>query len=147
MNVSLTRFLGVLHRAFASGADSDGEDMGKGGEEVIVAKGTGGTIELRGNRLRLTRGGLFGFIVTVLGIEGGHVERTIRVSTISSVEIDKPALFFRYIRFSYPGAPQLTGHDTRDMMAENAMLMSLLDNRQFYRIKERIEEMMDESRR
>lgn len=110
---------------------------------VLRAKGTGGVIELSGNRLRLTKGGIFGFLATILGIEGGYVERTIRVSEISAVEIDKPALFFRYIRFSYPGAPQLTGNDAHDMMAENAMLMSLIDNRKFYEIKDRIEAMMD----
>jgi hypothetical protein len=80
----------------------------------------------------------------MLGVEGGFVEKTIKISAISAVEIDKPALFFRYIRFSYPGSPELTGFDTRDMMAENAMLMSLIDNRMFYVIKERIEQMMNE---
>lgn len=109
----------------------------------MKAKGVGGEIELIGNRLRLTKGGVFGFLATLLGIEGGYVERTIRVSDISSVEIDKPALLFRYIRFSYPGAPQLTGNDLHDMMAENAMLMSLIDNRKFYEIKEQIEMLMD----
>ncbi|MEO5375582.1 MAG: hypothetical protein H7840_15145 [Alphaproteobacteria bacterium] len=109
----------------------------------LTAKGAGGTIELCGNRLLLTKGGIFGFVVTLLGIEGGYVERTIRVSEVSAVEIDKPALLFRYIRFSYPGSPQLTGNNLRDMMAENAILMSLIDNRKFYEIKKRIEKMMD----
>lgn len=110
---------------------------------VLVAKGTGGTLALDGNRLRITKGGWFGILVTLLGIEGGFVERTIRVNLISSIEFDKPAFFFRYVRFSYPGAPELTGSDARDMMAENAVLMSLIDNRMFYVIKERIEELMD----
>jgi hypothetical protein len=111
---------------------------------MLVAVGTGGRLELEGNCLRIVRGGTFGFFVTMLGVEGGFVDRTIRVSTIAAVEIDKPALFFRYIRFSYPGSPELTGFDTKDMMAENAMLMSLIDNRMFYVIKERIEQMMNE---
>ncbi|MBF0094675.1 MAG: hypothetical protein HQL33_05630 [Alphaproteobacteria bacterium] len=135
------------------GADGgNGDDAGAAGIEgqppsdddvLVTARGAGGVIELRGNRLRLTRGGFFGFLVTLLGIEGGYVERTIRVSEISAVEIDKPALLFRYIRFSYPGSPQLTGNDLHDMMAENAMLMSLVDNRKFYEIKERLEMIMD----
>jgi hypothetical protein len=110
---------------------------------VLVAKGTGARLELDGNRLRITKGGWFGVLVTLLGIEGGFVERTIRVNLISSIEFDKPAFFFRYVRFSYPGAPELTGSDARDMMAENAVLMSLIDNRMFYVIKERIEDLMD----
>ena len=110
---------------------------------MLVAKGTGGRLELRGNRLRLVKGGAFGFFAELLGIEGGFVERTIRVSDISAVELDKPALFFRYVRFSYPGSPPLTGHDLEDMMAENALIMSLFDNRNLYRIKEEIERSMD----
>lgn len=113
-------------------------------EGVLVARGTGGKIELCGNRITLTKGGAFGVLITLLGIEGGFVERTIRVSDISAVEFDSPVFFFHYVRFSYPGAPQLTGRDTRDMMAENVMLMSLIDNRMFYVIKERIERSMDE---
>lgn len=112
-------------------------------EEVLIAKGTGGRLELRGNCLRLVKGGVFGFLTEVLGIEGGFVERTIRVSDISAVELDKPALFFRYVRFSYPGSPPLTGNDVEDMMAENALIMSLIDNRNLYRIKERIEHSMN----
>ncbi|MEO5335749.1 MAG: hypothetical protein H7841_02475 [Magnetospirillum sp. WYHS-4] len=110
---------------------------------ILVAKGTGGRLELDGNRLRITKGGWFGILVTLLGIEGGFVERTIRVNLISAIEFDKPAFFFRYVRISYPGAPELTGSDARDMMAENAMLMSLIDNRMFYIIKARIEHLMD----
>jgi hypothetical protein len=110
---------------------------------VLVARGTGGRLELCGNRLRLVKGGAFGFFVEALGIEGGFVERTIRVSDISAVELDKPALFFRYVRFCYPGSPPLTGNDVEDMMAENALIMSLIDNRNLYRIKEAIERSMD----
>ncbi len=113
-------------------------------EEVLIAQGTGGRLELDGNCLRLTKGGSFGFFLALLGVEGGFVERTIRVSDIAAVEMDKPALFFRYMRFSYPGAPDLTGDDLKDMMAENALLMSLFDNRGLYRIKERIEHSMNQ---
>lgn len=124
-----------------------GAPSGEPEVSALIAKGAGGLIELSGNRLKLTKGGVFGFLATMLGIEGGYVERTIRVSEISAVEIDKPALLFRYIRFSYPGAPQLTGNNLRDMMAENAMLMSMIDNRKFYEVKDRIEAMMDSQSR
>lgn len=52
-------------------------------------------------------------------------------------------MFFRYIRFSYPGSPAMTGNNLADMLAENAVIMSLVDNRPFFRIVERIEELMD----
>lgn len=109
----------------------------------MVARGFGGYLELEGNRLRILRGGWFGYLVTLFGLEGGFVERTVRVDQISSIELDVPVMFFRYIRFSYPGSPAMTGNNIADMLAENSVIMSLVDNRPFFRIVERIEEMMD----
>jgi hypothetical protein len=88
-------------------------------------------------------GGWFGYVTTLFGLEGGFVERTLRIDQISSIEMDVPVLFFRYIRFSYPGAPAMTGNNIADMLAENAVIMSLFDNRPFFDIVERVEEMMD----
>ncbi|HEY0833661.1 MAG TPA: hypothetical protein VGE72_07100 [Azospirillum sp.] len=113
------------------------------GKGTLVARGVGGRLELTGNRLRIIKGGVFGYIVTLFGIEGGFVERTVRVSHISSIELDVPVMFFRYVRLSYPGSPTMSGHTFLDMMAENAVLMSLVDNRPFYTLIERIEAMMD----
>jgi hypothetical protein len=116
--------------------------VAKGHDEVLVANGLGGRLELSGNILRLSKGGAFGLLLALLGIEGGFVERTIRVSDISAVEIENPPFLFRYVRFSYQGAPTQSGNDIRDMLAENALIMSLIDNRMIYRIKERIEHSM-----
>ncbi|HYH20151.1 MAG TPA: hypothetical protein VD995_16185 [Azospirillum sp.] len=113
------------------------------GKGTLVARGVGGRLELTGNRLRIIKGGVFGYFVTLFGIEGGFVERTVRVSHISSIELDVPVMFFRYIRLSYPGSPVMTGHTFLDMMAENSVLMSLVDNRPFYTLIERVEAMMD----
>jgi hypothetical protein len=111
-------------------------------EQVLIAKCLNGQLELSGNTLRLTKGGAFGFFVTLLGITGGYVERTIRVSDISAVEIENPPFLLRYVRFSYQGAPTQSGNDIRDMMAENSMIMSLIDNRMLYRLKRQIEQSM-----
>jgi len=113
---------------------------------TLTASGFGGKLTLQGNRLKIRKGGVFGLVAAVLGFEGGFTERTLRVDQISAIEVDKPILFFRYLRISYPGAPQMTGHDSRDVMAENAILMSLLDNRPFYRIIARIEGLMEVNR-
>lgn len=113
-------------------------------DQPLVAYGTGVRVELNGNCLHIHKGGAFGFFLALLGHhEGGFMEHTIRISDISAVEVDKPALFFHYIRFSYPGSPELTGNDLHDMLAENALLMSMFDNRAMYRIKERIERSMN----
>jgi hypothetical protein len=110
---------------------------------TLTAKGFGGSLELQGNRLKISKGGVFGLLVSLLGFEGGFTERVFRVNQISAVEIDKPILFFRYMRISYPGAPQQSGNNLRDVMAENAILMSFFDNRPFYRIIAGIERMME----
>jgi hypothetical protein len=111
-------------------------------EQKLVAVGLSGSLELNGNVLRISKGGAFGFLLMVLGMEGGFVERTIRVSDISAVEIENPPFLFRYVRFSYQGAPTQSGNSITDMLAENAVIMSLIDNRPFYKIKERIERSM-----
>jgi hypothetical protein len=116
--------------------------VAKGDDEVLVATCLNGRLELSGNTLHLSKGGAFGLLVTLLGIGGGYVERTIRVSDISAIEIENPPFLLRYVRFSYQGAPTQSGNDMRDMLAENAMVMSLVDNRNLYRIKERIEQSM-----
>lgn len=116
---------------------------GHGHHDVLVAQGTGGRLELHGNTLHLTKGGLFGFFVTMLGLHGGHAHQTIRVSDISAIEFEKHGLFFHYVRFCYPGAPKESGNHLHDMMADNALLMNMFDNRDLYRIKEKIEQSME----
>jgi|GEM_PF-5231563 len=113
------------------------------GHDVLMAKGTGGRLELHGNTLHLTKGGLFGFFVGLIGLHGGHAHQTIRVSDISAIEFEKHGVFFHYVRFCYPGAPRESGNHLHDMMADNALLMSVFDNRALYRIKERIEQSME----
>jgi len=111
-------------------------------DHKLVATGLSGNLELNGNVLRISKGGAFGFLLMVLGLEGGFVERTIRVSDISAVEIENPPFLFRYVRFSYQGAPTQSGNSITDMLAENAVIMSLIDNRMFYKIKAHIERSM-----
>lgn len=125
------------------GHGDHGHAHGHAHHDVIVAKGTGGRLELHGNTLHLTKGGLFGFFVTLLGLHGGHAHQTIRVSDISAIEFEKHGLFFHYVRFCYPGAPKESGNHLHDMMADNALLMSMFDNRGLYRIKEKIEQSME----
>ncbi len=127
--------------ALAHAEHGHGHDHGH--HAVLVAKGTGGRLELHGNTLHLTKGGLFGFFVTLLGLHGGHAHQTIRVSDISAIEFEKHGFFFHYVRFCYPGAPRESGNHLHDMMADNALLMSVFDNRGLYRIKEQIERSME----
>lgn len=110
---------------------------------MLTAQGTGCRLELEGNRLHIVKGGPFGLLVSLLGFEGGFVDRTLKVSDISAIEVDRPLFMFRYMRFSYPGAPEQTGHVVKDMLAENAVVLSLWDNRSLFAIKEAIKQAMD----
>jgi len=111
--------------------------------DTLTAVGFGVRVSLKGNRLKISKGGIVGLLGALLGFEGSFSERTLRIDQISAIEVDKPILFFRYIRVSYPGSPQMTGNDLRDVMAENAIIMSFFDNRAFYRIIKRVEKMME----
>jgi hypothetical protein len=102
---------------------------------LFVAVGIGGRIELTAEQVRLVKGGVFGHAVELLWLGYGVIEKTIPVRTISAVEIVKPLVLPDFIRFSYPGSPRQTGHYIDDALAENALLMSWLDNRVFYQIK------------
>jgi hypothetical protein len=110
----------------------------------LVAKCIGGRIELHGNVLHIYKGGIFGFLVSLFGIQGGFAERIIPLADISAVDCENPPFLPRYIRFSYQGSPPQTGSNLVDMMAENAMIMGLFDNRPLYRIKAKIEETMEQ---
>ncbi len=82
----------------------------------------------------------------LLGLHGGHAHQTIKVSDISAIEFEKHGFLFHYVRFSYPGAPMESGNHLHDMMADNALLMSLFDNRSLYHLKERLEQIMEAER-
>lgn len=132
-----TKVKSLLRRAYR---DLMGREETPG---AVSASGIGCRLELNGNQLRIVKGGALGLIASIFGYEGGFAERTIRVSDISAIEIDSPLLMFKYMRFSYPGASQPSGHPIRDMLAENAVIMSLIDNRRLYALKYRIERSMN----
>ena len=110
---------------------------------VLIVRGTGCRLELSQNQLRIVKGGIVGFLVTMLGYKGGFLDRTLKVTDISVIEITEPIFLFRYMRFTYPGAPSRNGHNLHDMLAENAVIMSLWDDRNFYRLREQVEKSMN----
>ena len=105
------------------------------GPPVLVAVGIGGRIELVAEQIRLIKGGVFGHAVELLWLGYGITEMSIPVREIAGVEIVKPWFLPGFIRFSYPGSPPQTGNYIDDALAENALIMSWLDNRAFYRLK------------
>lgn len=110
---------------------------------TLIVRGTGCRLELSQNQIRIVKGGIVGLVVTMLGYKGGFLDRTMKVTDISVVEITEPVFLFRYMRFTYPGAPSRNGHNLQDMLAENAVIMSLWDDRNFYKLREQIEKSMN----
>jgi hypothetical protein len=108
-------------------------------EPIIVAIGFGGRLELRDDHLRLIKNNMFGNVINLLGLAYGKVAKTIMVENISSISIVRPLLFPDFIRITYPGCPISSGHAHKDALAENALIMSLFDNRRFYELKDTLD--------
>jgi hypothetical protein len=106
---------------------------------ILVATGIGGRIELTAEHVRLVKGGIFGHVFEVLWLGTGISDKSIPIWEIAAVEIVKPILLPDFIRFSYPGSPPESGRYIEDALAENALIMNLIDNRAFYAIKEWID--------
>jgi hypothetical protein len=106
---------------------------------ILVATGIGGRLELTAQHVRLVRGGISGHIFEFLWLGTGVSDKSIPIWEIAAVEIVKPILLPDFIRFSYPGSPPESGRYVEDALAENALIMNLIDNRAFYAIKDWID--------
>jgi len=112
------------------------------GEATLVAHGIGGRLELSRNQLRIIKGGTWGHIVEVLHLGYGMMEKRIFLDQIAAVEIVKLIIAPDFIRFSYNGSPQATGHYIEDAFAENALIMNPFDQRKFYALKDRMDQLI-----
>jgi hypothetical protein len=106
---------------------------------LLVAVGIGGRLELTAEHVRLVKGGIFGHVFEFLWLGTGVSDKSIPMWEIAAVEIVKPILLPDFIRFSYPGSPPESGRYIQDALAENALIMNLIDNRAFYTIKDWID--------
>lgn len=106
---------------------------------ILVAVGLGGRLELTAEHVQLRKGGVVGNMIELLWLGHGITENIIPIRQISSVEIVRPIVLPDFIRFSYPGSPPEQGRYLRDALAENALMMNLIDNRAFYAIKDWID--------
>jgi hypothetical protein len=107
---------------------------------LMVAHGIGGRIELHYHAVRIVRHGYVNFLLTWLGGRSAFVDTIIAIGEISSFDIVEPVFFNDFVAISYPGSPPLTGSSLHDCLAENALLMNFFDNRQFYAIRRRYQE-------
>jgi hypothetical protein len=107
---------------------------------LAVAHGIGGSIELYGHGIRIRRQGFVNFLLTWLAGRPAFVDSLIPLERISSFDIIKPVFFNNFVAISYGGGPPLTGKDLHDSTAENALLMNFFDNRAFYVLRDRYDE-------
>jgi hypothetical protein len=112
------------------------------GDATLVAVGLGGRLELARNEIRIIKEGLWGHLVEVLWLGYGLMEKRIFLDQIAAVEIVKVMVAPDFIRLSYPGSPALTGHYLEDALAENALMMNPFDNRKFYALKNRMDQLI-----
>jgi hypothetical protein len=110
-----------------------------GAPPILVATGIGGRLELTAEHVRFVKGGIFGHVFEFLWLGNGISDKSIPIREISAVEIVKPILLPDFIRFSYPGSPPESGRYIEDALAENALIMNVIDNRAFYAIKDWID--------
>ena len=111
------------------------------GAPLIVANGIGGRLELMDDRIRLIKDNVLGTVVNLLGLGYGNLIKTITNAEISTISIVRPLLFPDFIKFTYPGSPESTGRFLKDAFAENALIMNIDDNRRFYELKDRVDQL------
>ena len=110
-------------------------------QPLLVARGTGGSLVLWEDQIWLDKCSLFSSLAKLFGFGLGKSTKSIVIKQISSVTIVQPMLFPNYIIFTYPGSPTSTGNLLRDALAENALLMNFFDNRPFFELKARMDEL------
>jgi hypothetical protein len=112
------------------------------GEATLVARGLGGRLELSRNQLRIIKGGTWGHLTEALHLGYGMMEKRIFLDQVAAVEIVKLIIAPDFIRISYNGSPTLTGHYIEDAFAENALIMNPFDQRKFYALKDRMDQLI-----
>jgi hypothetical protein len=109
------------------------------GQPLMVAHGVGGRLELYHHSIRINRDGFANYFLSLLAKRPAFVDTTVAIDEVSSFDIVQPLLFNDFVSISYPGSPSLTGRSLWDSMAENALLMNFIDNREFYALKRRFQ--------
>jgi hypothetical protein len=102
----------------------------------LVAVGIGGHLALTEDTLTIVKAGAVAQLLDVLWITDGMMEKTIPVAAITSVEIVRALVLPDFIRVTYATSPPQTGRYLDDALAENALMMNLVDNRKFYEIRD-----------
>jgi hypothetical protein len=100
--------------------------------------GIGGHLMLFADRLTLVRHGPWFTVANLVFHLEREMETTILLRELVGVHIVQSLLLVQFLRLTYAGAPQPSGHYLRDAFAENTFMYSLADNRPLLVMKARI---------
>ena len=113
-----------------------------GSQRVYKARGLGGSIVYDGKIITLHRNSLTALLMSIFKISNAYGTQVISAEKISSVEIIRQTGFLKdifpiyFIRFVYPGSILYDSHSIKSAFVHNTILMSLLDNRDFFQLRE-----------
>jgi hypothetical protein len=110
--------------------------MAGGGAEAPLMRlsGIGGRISVYRDRVVLQRRGIFFTLVNLAFHLEREMESEILLRDLTAVHFVRSLLFVQFLRFSYAGCPEPSGHYLRDAFAENAYMLSLFDNRRLVKV-------------
>ncbi|MBU8537035.1 hypothetical protein [Falsiroseomonas tokyonensis] len=100
--------------------------------------GMGGHLLLYPDRIRLLRHGPWFTAMNLLAHLEREMESTILLRDLVAVHMVRSLLLVQFLRLTYAGCPNPTGHYLRDAFAENAFLFSLADNRPLLEMQRQI---------
>jgi hypothetical protein len=119
-------------------ATRDGATAPRRSTRLAELHGMGGALILYPDRVTMVRHGAWFTMVNLLSHVEREIETTILLRSLVGVHLVQSLLLVQFLRLTYPGAPEATGHYLRDAFAENAFLYSLADNRPLLAMKARI---------
>lgn len=110
--------------------------MAGGGADrpLVQLGGIGGRISVYGDRVVIQRRGIFFTLVNLAFHLEREMESEIVLRNLTAVHFVRSLLFVQFLRFSYAGCPEPSGHYLRDAFAENAFMLSLFDNRRLVKV-------------
>ncbi|MEO3471870.1 hypothetical protein AAFN86_08395 [Roseomonas sp. CAU 1739] len=97
-------------------------------------RGIGGCISVYQDRVVLQRRGLFFTLINLAFHLEREMESEIVLRQLTAVHFVRSLLFVQFLRFSYAGCPNPSGHYLRDAFAENAFMLSFFDNRRLVKV-------------
>ena len=105
---------------------------------MVVARGLGGSVPLYPGRVEIDRAGILSNRLALAGLVERETRTVLYLRQIGVAHIVQPYRLPGYLRFTCGGAPPSRNRYGRDIFAENALSMHLLDNRGFSTLVDRL---------